>query len=152
MTRHVCQTISRTFALQSFLCISISLLRPYTFFSRSHLVFILSLKMRVSSKELFSTSKNLFSSLVISIFRSTHYSQLQKKFKSPLFVSSVTSKLKFETLSSSQQRLKEHEHTTQQRACAHNATKSMRTQRNKEHAHTTQQRACAHNSTEIQRL
>ena len=40
------------------LCISISLLRPYTFFSRSHLVFILSSKMRVSSKELFSTLEN----------------------------------------------------------------------------------------------
>ena len=41
------------------LLISISLLRPYTFFSRSPLVFKkLSLKMRVSSNELFSTLKN----------------------------------------------------------------------------------------------
>ena len=38
------------------LCFSISLLR---LFSRSHLVNIFSLKMRVSSKELFSTLKNL---------------------------------------------------------------------------------------------
>ena len=34
-------------------------LQLVTFFSRSHLVFIFSLKMRVSSKELFSTLKNL---------------------------------------------------------------------------------------------
>ena len=39
------------------LCISISLLRLWTFFSRSHLVNIFSLKMRVSSKELFSSLK-----------------------------------------------------------------------------------------------
>ena len=44
------------------LCISVSLLRLYTFFfSRSHLVSIFSLKMRVSSKELFSTLKTGFS-------------------------------------------------------------------------------------------
>ena len=40
------------------LCISISLLRLYTFFSRSLSVIIFSLKMRVSSKELFSSLKN----------------------------------------------------------------------------------------------
>ena len=41
-----------------YLCIYISLLRPYTLFSRSPLV-KLSMKMRVSSNELFSTLKNL---------------------------------------------------------------------------------------------
>ena len=40
------------------LFMSISLLRLYTFFSRSQSVIIFSLKMRVSSKELFSTLKN----------------------------------------------------------------------------------------------
>ena len=39
------------------LCISISLLRLYTFFSRSQSVIIFFLKMSVSSKELFSTLK-----------------------------------------------------------------------------------------------
>ena len=48
------------------LCISISPLRLYTFFSRSHLVYKFSLKMRVSSKELFSTLKN-FMNIVLAI-------------------------------------------------------------------------------------
>ena len=56
-----------------FLCISISLLRLYTFFSRSQSVIKFSLKMRVSSKELFSTLKDLGFASISSCHKSADY-------------------------------------------------------------------------------
>ena len=57
-------------------CISISLLRLYTFFSRSQSVIIFSLKMRVSSKELFYTFKTQY--CLLSAAKNKHANKAEK--------------------------------------------------------------------------